>query len=121
MHVCMRACVQESMRALGADIVDLMTVSQSYFDGAYDGVHYLSSGAMGRVSHMMFQVIMNTLYPTCGPQLSEDRDSNEKHAYTGTDTAAVPTPSASTVQTQSNQSVSIPYSGPMSLPPAVKR
>ncbi len=54
------------MRSIGADIVDLTNVSAPYFEGAYDGLHYLNTACSGRVSTMMFHVVMNTMFPHCG-------------------------------------------------------
>ncbi len=58
---------QAAMRDIGVEIVDLTSVTQSYFDGTYDGLHYLFRDE-GRVSNMMLQVILNALFPTCGLQ-----------------------------------------------------
>ena len=59
---------QGVMRGLGVPVVDAAAVTQSQWESAYDGLHYLRGGNdnwIGSTSGMVFQVILNTIFPNC--------------------------------------------------------
>jgi hypothetical protein len=71
MCVCLRLRVAQAlMRALGAEVLDATSVTQSQWESAYDGLHYLKSHYTGwwygKVAGMVFQVALNTLFRECG-------------------------------------------------------
>lgn len=64
------------MREFGFPIVDGLAISQSRWDACTDGIHYASAvfsindGWASQVSTMMYQAVMNAVFPDCsGPEL----------------------------------------------------
>ena len=60
---------QGVMRKLGVPVVDAGTITQSQWESAYDGLHYLlgsSDNWNGLTSAMVFQAVMNVIFPACG-------------------------------------------------------
>ncbi len=73
------SCLQSAMRSAGVRIVDLTNVTHAYAEGAYDGLHYLSTYQErhnGRVSNMMLQVCLNVLFPHCSGSGDSSGDSS---------------------------------------------
>jgi hypothetical protein len=62
------AYAKEAMRAIGADIADGTMMTQSMWEGAFDGLHYLrgsNDNWSGTVSKMVGLAIMNVIFPEC--------------------------------------------------------
>jgi hypothetical protein len=58
------------MEKLGIPIADGTIITQSQWEMAYDGLHYLrgnSDNWLGQTSTMVFQAIWNAILPTCEP------------------------------------------------------
>jgi hypothetical protein len=63
-----RMC-RDAMTKIGVPILDAAMLTQSRWEAAYDGVHYLSGSNdnwNGHVSWMVFHAAMNVLFPKCG-------------------------------------------------------
>ena len=59
---------QGVMRKLGVPVVDSGTITQSQWESAYDGLHYLLGAHdnwSGCTAAMVFQTVMNVIFPTC--------------------------------------------------------
>ena len=60
------------MRDMGVPIVDGRAITQSRWDASYDGLHYASvingDNWGSQVASMEYQVVMNTVFPTCTGQ-----------------------------------------------------
>ena len=57
------------MKKLGVPVADATIVTQSMWEAAYDGLHYLrgsNDNWNGHISNMVTQMILNTIFPTCG-------------------------------------------------------
>ncbi len=60
--------VREEMKKIGVPVADGTAITQSQWESAYDGLHYLrgsSDNWYGQVSQMVFQSILNIAFPTC--------------------------------------------------------
>ena len=58
----MSAYAEAAMRKLGLPVIDAWSMTQSRWDAYTDGV---SLAAESGVSWMVYQVMLNTLFPTC--------------------------------------------------------
>jgi hypothetical protein len=66
--VVMDSVMTSALKDLPVTIIDTTTVSRARWEAAYDGLHYLSAGEhgwRGATSTMLFQIVLNTLFPTC--------------------------------------------------------
>ena len=65
---------REAMQKVGVPIADATMITQSMWEAAYDGLHYLHfqygsyDDWRGHISNFVFQVIWNAIFPTCGAQ-----------------------------------------------------
>jgi hypothetical protein len=70
-----RMC-RDAMTKIGVPILDATMITQSFWESAYDGLHYLrgnSDNWNGHTSQMVFHVLLNGIFPTCGAE-DEDED-----------------------------------------------
>ncbi len=67
-HLAFERMAQEVVRSMGVPVVDILSVTQSQWGNAFDGVHYMTRSGdewLGRVSYVAFQVALNALFPSC--------------------------------------------------------
>ncbi len=62
---------EDVMRGMGVSVADAAIVTQSRWDATRDGVHYATNDGKdnwyGQVTYMVYEVIMNTIFPDCHP------------------------------------------------------
>jgi hypothetical protein len=59
-----------AMKSMSIPILDAMVVTQSMWESSNDGLHYMSGHQSdvwkGHTGSFVFQVALNTIFPTCG-------------------------------------------------------
>ena len=57
---------------MGVPIIDATAVTQSQWEAAYDGLHYLQGHYtgkwFGKVAGVVFHVALNAVFQKCGPE-----------------------------------------------------